>query len=230
MPDTGLLFVYGENGSKVTEQEFNDWYDNDHGPARLTVPGFSNAVRYKATDGLSPTWLAIYDMATPDVAYSDAYKALSAGASEKEKDLISRLQILNRRIYKFLSVQTHPNATTFPSSHGLAVTFLVSPELEQDFNDWYEKEHIAEILKVPGCLRARRFKLVESVELTGSEHPPPEKTHQYLAFYDWNNDDYTTTPEFKAAIETPWSVKHITSAKEVSIRRFRLHKDIQKPQ
>ena len=32
-----LLFVYSDPGA-VPVAEFNDWYDNEHGPARLTVP------------------------------------------------------------------------------------------------------------------------------------------------------------------------------------------------
>ena len=37
----GLLFVYTDPGSSgpVTEAEFHDWYDHEHGPARLRVPG-----------------------------------------------------------------------------------------------------------------------------------------------------------------------------------------------
>ena len=34
----GLFYVYTEPGS-VDEAEFHDWYDHEHGPARLKVPG-----------------------------------------------------------------------------------------------------------------------------------------------------------------------------------------------
>jgi hypothetical protein len=53
----GLVFVYVEAGPHVSEadlngvfctgfqvrqhiEEFTDWYDNEHAPLRLTVPGF----------------------------------------------------------------------------------------------------------------------------------------------------------------------------------------------
>jgi hypothetical protein len=45
----GLFYVYTEPGS-VDEAEFRDWYDHEHGPARLTVPGFGSACRYRAQD------------------------------------------------------------------------------------------------------------------------------------------------------------------------------------
>ena len=42
-----LLFVYSEPGA-VPVAEFNDWYDNEHGQARLTVPGISAGHRFQA--------------------------------------------------------------------------------------------------------------------------------------------------------------------------------------
>ena len=42
----GLFYVYTDPGS-VDEAEFHDWYDHEHGPARLTVPGVGRAYRYR---------------------------------------------------------------------------------------------------------------------------------------------------------------------------------------
>ena len=50
----GIFYVYTEPGS-VDEAEFHDWYDNEHGPARLTVPGVGSAYRYRALDDQKPT-------------------------------------------------------------------------------------------------------------------------------------------------------------------------------
>ena len=38
----GLFYVYTDPGA-VDETEFHDWYDHEHGPARLTVPGLRPA-------------------------------------------------------------------------------------------------------------------------------------------------------------------------------------------
>ena len=72
----GLFYVYTQPGS-VDEAEFHDWYDHEHGPARLTVPGFGPAYRYQALDGEKPPWLALYELDRPDVIDSPEYKALS---------------------------------------------------------------------------------------------------------------------------------------------------------
>ena len=60
----------------VDETEFHDWYDHEHGPARLTVPGLGPAYRYRALDELKPEWLALYELDRPDVIGSPEYKAL----------------------------------------------------------------------------------------------------------------------------------------------------------
>ena len=55
------------------EAEFNDWYNTDHLPALVGVPGVFGARRYRATDG-SPTYLAIYELANREVRQGEAWK------------------------------------------------------------------------------------------------------------------------------------------------------------
>lgn len=43
------------------EEEFNDWYDNEHIPERGSLPGFESARRFVCTDGW-PKYLATYDL------------------------------------------------------------------------------------------------------------------------------------------------------------------------
>jgi hypothetical protein len=55
------------------DAEFNDWYNTDHLPALASVPGVYGARRYRATVG-SPKYLAVYELAHPDVPNSEAWK------------------------------------------------------------------------------------------------------------------------------------------------------------
>ena len=54
------------------EEEFNAWYDSEHLPERLAVPGFLTALRYVATDG-HPKYLAMYDLERFEVLTTPAY-------------------------------------------------------------------------------------------------------------------------------------------------------------
>ena len=206
-----------------------DWYDNEHAPLRLTVPGFSNAARYKATDAKTPTWLAIYEMTSTSVAYSEPYKALALQGSEREKNLIPRLALLNRRVYELVTVKTHPGLSTsnLPGKYLFVETSLVQPELDEEFNNWYEQEHIPELSKVPGWQRARRYKLDSSIELArGPAATPENPVHNYLTLHESDRDSFVTSLELAATLVTPWSTKILQEVKAFSGRPFALHKEI----
>jgi antibiotic biosynthesis monooxygenase (ABM) superfamily enzyme len=54
----------------------------------------------------------------------------------------------------------------------------VSPEREDEYNDWYSGVHVTELLAVPGFVSARRFRRVGEGD-----------GHEYLAVYEVEADD-----------------------------------------
>ncbi len=58
------------------EHEFTEWYNKEHLPERVNCPGFLSGRRFEAIEG-SPKYLAIYDLETPSVLESDAYKKIA---------------------------------------------------------------------------------------------------------------------------------------------------------
>jgi hypothetical protein len=70
-PDTpGVLLVL--NGVvEACAEEFNRWYQQQHIPERLGVPGFRSARRYRAVDG-QPAYMAVYECESIDVLTSKA--------------------------------------------------------------------------------------------------------------------------------------------------------------
>ena len=55
------------------ESDFNAWYNDEHIPALLQVPGVIAAYRYESVEG-TPKFVAIYEMESPSVRTSDAWK------------------------------------------------------------------------------------------------------------------------------------------------------------
>ena len=128
----GLFYVYTEPGS-VDEAEFHDWYDHEHGPARLAVPGFGRACRYRALDGEKPPWLALYELDRPDVIDSPEYKALGANASDRDKAVGAGLATLDRRVYEQISEDGSPaGRNPDPAPVILAVAMSVPEGSEDD--------------------------------------------------------------------------------------------------
>ena len=105
----GLLFVYTDPGP-VPAAEFNDWYDNEHGPARLTVPGITSGSRFHALDDVAPPWLAYYEF-RPGTLDGPEYRALAENASAREKSIMSSLATLDRRVYELISDDSAPGGS-----------------------------------------------------------------------------------------------------------------------
>jgi hypothetical protein len=66
-------------------------------------------------------------------------------------------------------------------------TFIVlsnptTPAQEEEYNDWYNRVHLADVLNVPGIVAAQRFRLADK---QFDENP----SHKYLAKYELETDN-----------------------------------------
>jgi hypothetical protein len=205
----GLLLAYTDIGDgPVAEAEFHDWYDHEHGPARLTVPGLVGACRYQALDDLTPRWLALYELDRPEVLDSPEYKAVVTGGSDRDKFIMSHLATLDRRIYEQLSDDGPAGAG--PGGEGpapviLAVANSVSPQAVDDMTAWYEQEHIPMLLDVPGWRRIRRYRLIGPAPLSGPGLG-------FLSLHELDGLAVLSEPGYRAAVSTPWRDRIVSGA------------------
>jgi hypothetical protein len=210
----GLFYVYTDPGS-VDEAEFHDWYDHEHGPARLTVPGVRGALRYQALDGEKPPWLALYELDSPDVLDGPEYQALGANASDRDKAVAAGLATLDRRVYEQVS-DGGPTAGR-PAPVILSVALSVPEGSEDDLAAWYTEEHIPMLLKVPGWRRIRRFRLARAMDA-----PAPG----FLSVHELAGPEVLEDPGYRAAISTPWRDRVVASALRRERRVFGLRNAI----
>jgi hypothetical protein len=212
----GLFYVYTDPGS-VDEAEFHDWYDHEHGPARLAVPGFGRAHRYRALDGEKPPWLALYELDRPDVIDSPEYQALGANASDRDKAVGAGLATLDRRVYEQISEDGAAPDRTAPVI--LAVAMSVPEDREDDLAAWYAEEHIPMLLKVPGWRRIRRFRLTRALD-----GPEPGR---FLSVHELAGPEVLEDPGYRAAASTPWRDRVVASALRRERRVFGLRNAIE---
>jgi hypothetical protein len=111
MAGKGFLLVT-MHAPPAFEEEFNAWYDTEHLPERLAVPGFETALRFVCLSG-HPRYLAMYDLATPEVLDSPEYLRVAFGNSSPWT-----LRVLQRvRAYRAAGRQIYPGtALTGPCS------------------------------------------------------------------------------------------------------------------
>ncbi len=210
----GLFYVYTEPGS-VDEAEFHDWYDHEHGPARLKVPGFRSAYRYRALDDQKPPWLALYELDSPDVINSPEYQALAGQASDRDKSVGAGLATLDRRIYEQISEDGSPVGRPAPMI--LAVAMSVPASAEENLAAWYAEEHIPMLLEVPGWRRIRRFRLIRAMDVPGPD---------FLSVHDLAGPEVLEEPRYRAAISTPWRDQVVATALRRERRVFGLRNAI----
>jgi len=95
---TGLLLVMMDIDPEH-EDDFNRWYDDEHVPERMSIPGFLTGRRYRAIEG-GPKYLAIYEMESPEVLDSPAYRYASGqGRSEWTAQVVGRAKNYVRNVY-----------------------------------------------------------------------------------------------------------------------------------
>jgi len=75
----------------------------------------------------------------------------------------------------------------------LLVDIEVDPEREDEFNRWYDEEHLPEKRAAAGFHSARRFK----------HHSDP---HRYLAVYEVDDADTVTNSSYMTSYQSPWSL------------------------
>ncbi len=102
MNDKGILLVIACPPAEM-EEEFNAWYDTEHLPERMAVPGFETGLRFVAASG-ARVYLAMYDLERPDVLDTPAYAAVSGTRfSPWTRRVTSR-----SRVYRAAGRQAYP--------------------------------------------------------------------------------------------------------------------------
>ncbi len=203
------ILVAAMDFSDVAEDEFHDWYDTEHVPERLRVPGFLNAERWIGISNPKQS-LALYDLEDVGVLHSAAYLAVGgANGSPWTKRITSRTKALIR----LEGEQIRPGDALAPVGQAAALLLIgmnVAPEHDAEFNEWYNTEHLPQLGAVPGVLCARRYRGTGAVQ-------------RYMAMYHLANPDVPNSAAWKNAANTPWTERmrpHFTDRLRLDCRRY----------
>ena len=119
MAQKGFLLVLMQPPSNIDE-EFNAWYDTEHVPERLSVPGVLTAIRFSSITAATPKYLAMYDLESESVLDSDAYKRVAGGNSSPWTKRVTG----KTKVYRSVGNQIYPgNALTFRSARVTLLRF-----------------------------------------------------------------------------------------------------------
>jgi hypothetical protein len=178
------------NIGRAAEDEFHDWYDSEHLPERTRVPGFLLCQRWLGAADRKIS-VATYDLDSVAVLKSPAYTAIGGeNLSPWSKRVTGKVE----RLMRFEGDQILPGDQLPPAGAGglLLNAMNIASELEAEFNEWYDKEHIPALAAVPGVLCARRFRGTSS-------------NRRYVALYHLTSPDVVESAEWKQARQSDWT-------------------------
>ena len=106
--DTPWLYLVHTDIPDDIVGEYNEWYDQEHLPRLVTVPGVIRARRYTAVSG-SPRYLTAYELTDRDAFESpEGLKARKTPWTEKMRSLFSNTR---RALYRLVApAVTHGEA------------------------------------------------------------------------------------------------------------------------
>ncbi|HZQ37167.1 MAG TPA: hypothetical protein VFD32_14650 [Dehalococcoidia bacterium] len=199
-----LLFVQADVEPGQADA-WNRWYNGKHVPDLLSVPGFRSGRRFETVEGYPgvglngalPRYLAIYDLDGAAVLQSEPYAAISKPPvrTDEDRTMLRLFHNANRAVFELLSEGLGEGGGDPLQAGGqLAVGLVPEPAYDEEYNAWYDEEHIPYLLRVPGVLRARRFRAIEGEP-------------RYLALYDLAAPDVRQSDAFAKAADTPWSAR-----------------------
>jgi hypothetical protein len=185
------------------DAEFNAWYDHEHVPDMLSVPGFEAAQRFVTVqagtpDSTLPPYLVIYDVATRDLDATNAeVKHRMTTGLLRKGDAIDYPAIVTAifsplgppQLAKRLAGTTR--AAKVAGQNELKTFELIvfsNPDAtrEDEYNQWYDTMHVPDVLHVPGFISGQRFKLAEN-ESPGTDIP------RYLVRFEFKSYDLDAT-------------------------------------
>ena len=188
---TGLLMVYTDVAAEV-EEEFNRWYNVEHIPERLSIPGVLNAARYVAVQG-GPKHLACYELTEPQAYYSEIWRWHLNNPTEWSKRMSPNVvgEIFIRNLYLLL-YPTDVDGVT--SQADMAPALLVGRmsvpgDIETRFNHVYNNQRLPLYSSIPGYIRGRRFSAVEGEP-------------KYITVHECESMDVASSPEWETVRKT----------------------------
>jgi len=196
------------NIGQASASEFHDWYDTEHLPERQRVPGFLVCERWLGASDPKIS-VATYDLETVGVLQTPAYLAIGGdNLSPWSKRVTSQVE----RLMRYEGDQILPGDQLPPASAGglLLNAMNIGPELEAEFNQWYDKEHIPALAAVPGVLCARRFRGTSG-------------NRKYVALYHLTSPDVVESDEWKQARQSEWTSRlqpHFRDHLRLVLRRY----------
>jgi len=205
MSKEGILVMVRTDILPNIEVDWNTWYNTRHIPDRLKIPGFISARRFVAIEG-TPKYLAVYDLKSLDVLASEAYLTLRDKEYSQPPDSFELMTGNLPNFYRGVYKQIYPEQVEYrvPNTEIiLAIGYDVPPNREEEFNAWYDTDHMPALKRFSEVAIIRRFVAIEAQlpSRAGRINSSPK----YVTLCDLESRDILYSEAFSRETNSPWS-------------------------
>jgi len=178
----GLFLVYTDLIDPMNEEEFDAWYNTEHLPVLLALPGFLDAARYVATRG-GPKYLAVYELTSVEALRSPEF----TGRKRMPWEIRMSPRVTGKNLTRIVGRQIFPSLLENPD-RGMAAALQIGrmsvPDgADAEWNEWYNTEYIPAYRTVPGVIYARRYHVVDG-------------ERSFVTVYELKNDKVSESAEW----------------------------------
>ncbi len=195
-PAHGLITVRLHTAPQY-DYEFNDWYNLEHVPQVTALPGFVRTRRYFC-EGADIRYLAWYETVDEKVEAGAQFQSIVSDPTPWSQRM-RKLYGDNRERMNFRLMCDVGDVPATDAPWMYIVHTDIPDHIVEEYNSWYDKEHLPRCASIPGVLRARRY---ASAPCTSGNAGP-----QYLTAYELTGPDIWESPAALAARKTPWTEK-----------------------
>jgi hypothetical protein len=202
---TYYFFVFS-NPVAGHEDEYNKWYDQQHAPDVVSIPGFVTAQRlvknelplYRMVDLQVPKYLVIYKIVTDDLegVFREVNRRLDTGetAMSPAFDRTTSVSYVYRPFRTEIKGVGGEPKKAKPGAKSLYVQVVFTAMVEgkeSEFNRFYDDHHAPELAAIPGFISAQRMILARP---TNASIPATK----YLALFRVETSDLASVKEIAA--------------------------------
>lgn len=203
----GIIVIYYEPKPDTSTAVPKSWAQS----LQRTMPGVNWVRKVEATDKemkANPYRLQLL-VGMSDIAGIDESKLVASQPSDVGNADYIVYREISTELRKGVSDDEYPP----PGTELIQVGMDPTTEQVQDYHDWFDQEHQADLAAIPGWRKSSRY------ALSASYGPGREEVQAFMSANEYEKDNGLGGPIWRKSIDSEWTQKVLTNLKRPIHRR-----------
>ena len=170
------------------ERDLDNYINRELFASLLAIPSATRVMLLRLIRGNGPSQVVIWETERWEASVTRAYDVAIGSDSASASALAGRPRAVYQGTARFRQTQVVKDRCKFL----LLVQMDIPLEHENEFNNWYDSEHIPMLLKIPGWMSAVRYVLING------------EVPKYLTIYELEGPGAVDRTEHEMTHRTEW--------------------------